>query len=82
MDVLTVAWLTHSCMHTVHTAHFERGLELQEDWLAQKHLARHNAQPLDLLLRQIHCLAGAAAADCGGNWDVSEVIGDIGMPAE
>ena len=46
----------------VHTAYLDGGLELEEDGLVDKNLARLGAQILDLVLLELHGLSGAVAA--------------------
>ena len=41
----------------VHTAYLDGGLELEEDGLVDKNLARLGAQILDLVLLELHGLA-------------------------
>ena len=51
------------------SANLDGGLKLEEDGLADENLTGLGAQELDLVLSQVHLLAGAASA----NWKVCEM---------
>lgn len=46
------------------TTDFERGLQLQENGLAEENLPGLQTQSTDLILLQLHILAGFGSSDC------------------
>ena len=58
------------------SADLERRLQLEEDGLREEDLARLEAQPADLVLGQLHILAGPRSSHCKkrGKFSVSDFL--------